>query len=107
MLLISSGLLQKIENLLKYPHSSKAKNMPVAKRVTIKEEKLQKYKQQVKVARQRERERKSRKYVRALSPIRQAESRAGVLITETDLSAPPTQRSGRGGQTQKYAVVVN
>lgn len=77
--------------------------MPVPKRVTIRAEKLDKYKQQAFQARQREKERRNKKFTRTLSPVRQADS-AKVLITEPgEISAPPTQRGGR----QKYAVVVN
>lgn len=102
---VSSGLLQKIDNLLKYPHSHRANKIPVAKRVTIMDEKLEKHKVINVLAKEREKSRRTKKNTRTLPPLDPFQDDIDpVLMTETgEMSVPATQR----GNKPKYAVVVN
>lgn len=105
LLWIFSGLLQKIENLIKYPHSTRAGKIPVQKRVTIQAEKLDKERKHIQDVRRQERERRSMKFSRPLPPIDSQDDHEHVLMTETgDLSLGDSQRTTRPA---KYTVVVN
>lgn len=97
-----SGLLDKIENLLRYPHSIKADKIKEPKRVTIKAEKIQKYKNQATVARQKDKDRHTKKFSRPLPPL--DPDIDPVLMTETGeiITGHSTHRGGRG----KHPVVV-
>lgn len=101
-MLVCSGLLDKIENLLKYPHSVKADKIKQPKRVTIKAEKIEKYKNQALMARQTDKERKTKKFSRPLPPIEHSDLDP-VLMTETG-EVISTQR---GSRNTKPVVVVN
>ncbi|KAF6036386.1 ERICH6 [Bugula neritina] len=96
-----SGLLDKIENLLKYPHSSRAQKIQLPKRVTIQAERIEKQKTRVKLAKAQEKMRKTKKYTRPLPPIEQNDIDP-VLITETG----EVVASHRGGGRQSKHPVI-
>ena len=98
-----SGLLDKIENLLRYPHSVKADKIKEPKRVTIKAEKIEKYKNKAQAARLKDGDRHTKKFSRPLPPL--DPDYDPVLMTETgELVTPHNTRGGRGN---KPVVVVN
>ncbi|XP_067945055.1 uncharacterized protein [Watersipora subatra] len=95
-----SGLLSKIDNLLKYPNSTRADKIRAPKRVTIKSEKIEKYKKQSQLAQEKERMRRSKKSSRPLPPLNHSDLDP-VLMTETEVPTPH-----KAGRPPKYPTVV-
>ena len=95
-----SGLLSKIDNLLKYPNSTRADKIRAPKRVTIKSEKIEKYKKQSQLAQEKERMRRSKKSSCPLPPLNHSDLDP-VLMTETEVPTPH-----KAGRPPKYPTVV-
>ena len=97
-----SGLLDKIETLLKYPNSTRADKIRQPKRVTIRAERIEKHKKQALIARDAEKKKRTKKYSRPLPPLENGDIDPILMTEGGDVSTPHPHK----GRHPKHPVVV-